>query len=92
LRSEQQIESWKATVIHQERVIRHNRQCMGGENQPESVRQVFLDETFPMSTSSGNCLWPSKCSYFGLCHENASPDDDTLYQIRVPNHPQEGVE
>jgi hypothetical protein len=83
LRSEQQIEGWKRAVVHQERQIRHNR---------ELEWSYYLDETFPMSTSAGNCLWPSKCSYFGLCHENASPDDDTLYQIRVPNHPQEGLE
>jgi hypothetical protein len=91
LRSEQQIQSWRHAVIHQERIIRHNRDhSIGLGDHP--LRQVFMDELFPMSTSSGNCLWPSKCSYFGLCHENASPDDDTLYQVRVPNHPQEGVE
>jgi hypothetical protein len=89
LRSEQQIQSWRHAVIHQERIIRHNRDhSIGLGDHP--LRQVFMDELFPMSTSSGNCLWPSKCSYFAICHENASPDDDTLYQIRKPNHPMEG--
>jgi hypothetical protein len=90
LRSEQQIQSWRHAVIHQERIIRHNRDhSIGLGDHP--LRQVFMDELFPMSTSSGNCLWPSKCSYFGICHENMSQDDDSLYQIRVPNHPQEGL-
>jgi hypothetical protein len=85
LRSEQQIMGWKRAVIYQEREIRHNRGLI-------QTGDDWLDEVFPMSTSAGNCLWPSKCSYFGLCHENASPDDNTLYQIRVPNHPQERLE
>jgi hypothetical protein len=88
LRSEQQIQAWKSTVVYQERQIRHNRVVV--ENPPANWGNRWIDETFPMSTSSGNCLWPGKCSYFGICHENMSPDDDTLYQIRVPNHPQEG--
>jgi len=84
LRSEQQIQSWKDTVVHAERQIRANRR-----DYDNGYMGLSLDAFFPMSTSSGNCLWPGKCFAFPICHENASPDDDTLYQIRTANHPQE---
>lgn len=86
LRSEQQIESWKRTVIGSETRIRRARAVV--EAGPP-LNTSGIDELFPMSTSSGNCLWPGKCFAFPICHENASPDDEILYQIRVPNHPQE---
>jgi hypothetical protein len=94
LRSEMQIHAWKDTVVYQERQIRHNRDCVqsvsgDSEEQPgRTCQQRWLDETFPMSTSSGNCLWPSRCTFFSLCHENGDPNDD-MYTIRVANHPQE---
>ena len=83
LRSEQQIQAWKRMVISSELDIRDNREHV-------EANELNIDAMFPMSTSSGNCLWPSRCIYAGICHGIESPDDDTLYQIRVPNHPQEG--
>jgi hypothetical protein len=96
LRSDQQIQSWKSTVVYQEQQIRRNRvaiECVSTtEPLMSEIKQTYLDETFPMSTGSGNCVWPSRCNMYPVCHENMSPDDDTLYQIRVPNHPQENVD
>ena len=50
---------------------------------------AMLDYYFPMSTGHGNCISPSECQFLGVCHGVADPDDRTLYQIRVPNHPRE---
>jgi hypothetical protein len=82
MRSDQQIESWKHAVMATEDSIHKRR---------DRVQQLGwnLDTQFPMSTSSGNCLWPRKCECFALCHENADPDDESVWQARVPNHPQE---
>src|ERR1700684_851982 len=84
LRSEQQIQSWKQTVIHQERKIRENRLTV-------LQGSLTLDECFPLSTASGNCLWPSKCGMYSICHEGADPDDQERFQPRPCNHPQEQV-
>jgi hypothetical protein len=88
LRSEQQINEWKQTVIASEKDIRERRE-EAMFNMTLHPNDNPLASPFPMSTSSGNCLWPSRCTFFSLCHENGDPNDDTLYTIRVANHPQE---
>ena len=81
MRSDRQVEAWKAAVMAGELDIRAKREASGHE--------VWLDAAFPMSTSSGNCLWPTKCPCFALCHENADPDDESVWEPRRANHPQE---
>jgi hypothetical protein len=81
MRNDQQVESWKTAVIASEQDIRSQREIAGGTGD--------LDSTFPMATSSGNCLWPGKCEFYGLCHENGDPEDE-MWEPRRLNHPQEG--
>lgn len=47
------------------------------------------NNVFPKHTSNAKCLRPSQCPYLGLCWGVDDPDDRELYQIRVPNHPEE---
>jgi len=86
LRNDQQVEAWKEAVIEDEKEIRFNRDWVGKDS-PSG--DWYLDRHFPMSTSAGNCLWPGKCAYFAVCHENADPHDESLFRARRVNHPQE---
>lgn len=78
LRTEYQVEAWKQAVVWQEIAIDARMQLPSD-----------LDSDFPMSTSSGNCLWPVKCPYFSLCHENGDPGDEERWKEREFNHPRE---
>ena len=50
-----------------------------------------LNKRFPQSRIS--CLYPGRCSGFDICYGSAdmraNPEASGLYQIRIPNHPQE---
>jgi hypothetical protein len=79
LRNDAQVESWKTAVICNEFDIRDN-----GEH--VEMGELKIDAVFPMSTSSGNCLWPGKCEFFGICFENVDPEDEQ-WEPRKLNHP-----
>lgn len=85
LRAPYEINMWQVGVVHSEREIREKRGLV--ENVVGGLARYF-----PMHSSSGNCIWPYKCSYFGLCHGNADPDDEQMFKPRELNHPQEVVE
>jgi len=83
MRDERQVQAWKRAVTSQELAIRIRRGAL------ENAHPGGIDALFPMSTSAGNCLWPGKCDFFQICHENADPEDEQLYMPRVLNHPGE---
>lgn len=91
LRSDWDIERWKRMTSRQERDIAeftHDIQVLRDlTNVP-----IAIELGFPMHTHGANCLWPSRCEYFGLCWENAQPDDADLWQPREPNHSTELVQ
>jgi hypothetical protein len=80
LRAPHEMERWKRQVVLSELEIRASRDW----DEP-------LDQ-FPMHTSSGNCVWPYKCTYFELCHGMAQPDDLELFKPRELNHKNEQLE
>lgn len=90
LRSDFEVQRWRDQTVSTETLISmHRAELSDVSSSNMEDMNLALDVAFPMSTSHGNCIWPSRCPYMPLCWENADPDDDSLYQIRVPNHPQE---
>lgn len=81
LRSEWQVKRWIESAHVIEQNIRALREMHGKGT-------MTLDQTFPMHTSHGNCLRPSRCQFFELCHGMQSPDDSSLFMPRKANHPE----
>jgi hypothetical protein len=89
LRSPFEIERWKRQWLPREVEIRVDRErLIQIENHDEWERE--LDLRFPMSTADGNCVWPSECDYFSICHGVAGDGlEGNGYVARKPNHPDE---
>jgi hypothetical protein len=91
LRSPYEMETWKRQVLPRElRIGEHREYLMGGVPLPEGGHDSLLDEWFPMSTSDGNCIWPSRCQMADVCWGTMDPDEpDSGFQPREANHPAE---
>lgn len=90
IRSEYQIERWKRQALPREVRIKHDAEYVQDERVPDHYEER-IDLCFPMHTSNGNCVYPSKCVAFDLCHGSAAVDPlNSGYRFRVPNHPEEG--
>lgn len=77
---------WQSAVEFQEDWIYNKRLFV--EQQLDG--HYVLNYAFPMHTGSGNCIRPSKCEFYNLCHGSAAADPlNSGYQWRVPNHPRE---
>lgn len=85
LRSEWEIEEWKATTVNDERDI-HNAALRIDDEYP-----LQLATAFPRETSHANCTFPTKCPMFELCWGTAGQDPigSGLFTPRQPNHPAE---
>ena len=97
LRSEYEIERWKRQALPREVEIREHRDHLSHINgSPEGdpvLHEDLLDRWFPMSTADGNCVWPSKCMFFEVCHGVAKDDlAGNGFVPRQPNHPEFEVE
>lgn len=92
LRSAYEIERWKRQKLPMEVEIREHRdhlRSMQAMPEPE-FDEALLDRWFPMSTADGNCVWPSKCAYFEICHGTQGDDlAGNGFVPRNPNHPAE---
>ena len=91
LRSPYEIERWKRQALPREVEIRETREhLIADDHMGPEVRDELLDKWFPMSTSAGNCVWPSQCAYFEVCHGVAGDDlEGNGFRPRDPNHPAE---
>jgi len=89
IRSDYQIERWKRQVLPRE--VRINRDAARVNAALPDVRaEHILDDTFPMSTAGGNCLYPGKCMAYNLCHGSAAIDPlNSGFRYRTFNHPTE---
>jgi hypothetical protein len=87
MRAPYAIERWKRQVLNREvDIAAAARVC----NEAAPANDILLDRHFPMSTASGNCLRPGKCSMFDLCYGSAAADPYAAnYRTRRPHHPQE---
>jgi hypothetical protein len=87
MRAPYAIERWKRQVLEREvDIAAAARVC----NEAAPANDILLDRHFPMSTASGNCLRPGKCSMFDLCYGSAAGDPYAAnYRARRPHHPQE---
>lgn len=88
LRSPYEMETWKRQVLPRELEIREHREYLMA---PIGVDgEDLLDKWFPMSTSDGNCIWPSPCQFKDVCWGHQDPSDpESGFQPRSPNHPSE---
>jgi hypothetical protein len=95
MRSPYEMETWKRQVLPRELEIRERRDYLmsspaGVAGDP--VHDDLLDKWFPMSTSDGNCIWPSPCQFKDVCWGNLDIDDpESGFVARDPNHPTEFV-
>jgi PD-(D/E)XK nuclease superfamily len=94
LRSPYEIERWKRMKLPIEVDIREHRDYLlephGAVYPGVDVNEDLLDRWFPMSTADGNCVWPSECQFFSVCHGVAG--DDLVgngFSPRRANHPTE---
>jgi len=92
LRSDYEIERWKRQTlpqIQQREIAALSIKVMQDAGDPMHTAEPALDEYFPMHTSSGNCIWPRRCTYWSLCHGTAAADPlgSGEFQPRVPHHP-----
>ena len=89
LRNDAACEQWvRQNVAREHRMFLEAQFINGIES---NYQQVALDASFPMSTSGGNCIRPSRCQFFDVCHGTAGVDSlSSGYQLRQPNHPREG--
>jgi hypothetical protein len=95
MRSPYAIERWKRQVLQREVDIHYKQlACTDDDKGPVHPDiDLLLDAHFPMSTSSGNCLRPGKCSMYDLCHGSAASDPYAAnYRPRRPHHGQEREE
>ena len=90
LRSQPEIDQWLRQNTVRELAI-HEMADATKVSQGED-HQNMLDWCFPMSTSGGNCIRPSKCPFYDLCW-GAGTADERLgsgeFMLRQPNHPKE---
>jgi hypothetical protein len=88
LRSDYEIERWRQQTLPQiyNRAVWAKILEPGGHDPGTEDR--LLNTYFPMHTSSGNCIWPRKCTYWECCFGSAGADPlgSGLYQIRTPHH------
>ena len=90
LRSPYEIERWKRQALPRELSIRMNRDYIAKLALDDPAKEYLLDHFFPMSTAEGNCVWPSRCQFFDLCHGTARDDlAGHGFRQRNPNHPGE---
>ena len=92
LRSPYDIERWKRQTLHREVEIRERRDILMTrvDEVSDGTQEALLDRWFPMHTQDGNCLFPSRCEMFDICHGNQGDDlEGNGWRARVPNHPQE---
>ncbi len=88
MRSPYEMEQWKRQVLPRELEIREHRDyiCNIGYEDMDDM----LDRWFPMSTSDGNCIWPSNCVMKDTCWGTVDPDEEgSGFVPRDPNHPAE---
>ena len=90
LRSAYEIERWKRQKLPMEARIRENRDYLATLADDDPAKEALFDQWFPMSTAGGNCVWPSECAYFAICHGVARDDlAGNGFAPRNPNHPAE---
>lgn len=97
LRSPYEVERWKRQALPREVDIREHRDFLNELNEVDDsddthtvTREDLLDKWFPMSTAEGNCVWPTKCMAFEICHGVARDDlAGNGFRARSANHPQE---
>lgn len=90
LRSAYEIERWKRQKLPAEVRIRETRDYLRGLAEDDPSREALLDQWFPQSTADGNCLWPSQCQFFNVCHGVERDDlEGAGFAARVPNHPEQ---
>jgi hypothetical protein len=90
LRSAYDIERWKRQKLPSEVRIRENRDYLLTLAEDDPSQEDLLDQWFPMSTADGNCLWPSECTFFQVCHGTARDDlAGHGFAPRTANHPGE---
>ena len=93
LRSAYEIERWKQQKLPMEIAIREHRDYLIDSTNVIQDDEDLLNAWFPMSTAKGNCLWPSQCTFFDVCHGVAGDDlAGAGFVERSPNHPSEGEE
>jgi hypothetical protein len=91
LRSPYEVERWKRQRLPIEVAIREHRDRLRVIEQdgPEGIDDALLDRWFPMTTSEGNCVWPSTCPFSEICWGVAGDDlGGHGFVPRTPNHPE----
>lgn len=84
-RDEAAVQEWKDSVLPREATMPLRAGAVKDEHD--------LAELFPKHTSDGNCVWPSKCACYELCHGavGADPLGSGLFEMRDANHPAEAA-
>lgn len=76
---------------YQERRIAEGVAAVDATGDDEGARRSALNQHFPMTRRA--CEYPSSCAFLGMCFGGEDlrrdPIGSGIYQIRVPNHPQE---
>lgn len=87
MRSDRAVESAVRQIVNVEQEIRGKRTIV--EDLARAGTQAhaeYLDANFPQSFKS--CIYPSRCSYFEICHGSAGDDPQSNgFQPRTSNHP-----
>ena len=90
LRSAYEIERWKRQALPCEVEIRERRDQINSMDADDAAREDLFDRWFPMSTADGNCIWPTRCQFFEVCHGTARDDlAGAGFVPRNPNHANE---
>lgn len=91
MRSDRAVESAVRQIVSTERRIRKDREQVERQEMviegPNDISVIVdLDIAFPQSFKS--CIYPSRCSYFEICHGSAGDDPQSNgFQPRTSNHP-----
>ena len=79
---EEWLESWMSREVALHAASEAVQRAFAADDMMEVER--LLRRHFPKQTARGNCVFPSQCPAFALCHSGGSRE---AFGRRIPNHP-----
>jgi hypothetical protein len=81
-----------------EKIRRWQQQIGAGEagwtqrTRPHHLGEDGMPQIHMIEDNTRSCVWPSRCGFFGYCHESLAIDDPEKFVARKPHHqPETGL-